>query len=521
MTTDIHDMTPVLIGAGQYKQDVPEDIRQSGSHVDMAARAAKAALNDAGIAPDAIDTVAAVRIFADSSPAYSSPFGRSENVPLSVANAIGATPQKLVYDSIGGQSPQGLVTEFAKELHMGTAKVVLITGGEALANVKAATKAQANLNWSDAPKLPEGCVFDDRGFGDVAGLIAPTEVTHGLLQPMMFYGLMETARRGTLGQSVEDYHADMAARLAPFSNVAEENPFAMFPERFSAAELARISPRNRQMTTPYLKHMVAKDSVNQGAAVILTTVGHAKTCGVDPAKWVFLHGAADATERTLLKRPALGESAAMEAALTGAIAAAHKTADDIAHFDIYSCFPIVVFNACDALGIAPNDPRTLTQTGGLPFFGGPGNNYTLHGLAAMVGTLRANPGDFGLVHGNGGWMSKHAVGVYSTAPIYGPWTPPDSLALQADIDARPEPATLDAPTGPARLESYIVIYARGEPLGALIIARHHESGARCYARSSNNSLTGLQPLIDGDVIGRWVNITSDASGNTFEFMTIN
>ena len=54
------------------------------------------------------------------------------------------------------------------------------------------------------------------------------------------------------------------------------------------------------------------------------------------------------------------------------------------------------------------DPGSLTRTGGLTFGGGPGNNYTTHGIAPL-GPFRQKPG---AVHDHGlGWFAtKHAVG---------------------------------------------------------------------------------------------------------------
>ena len=69
---------------------------------------------------------------------------------------------------------------------------------------------------------------------------------------------------------------------------------------------------------------------------------------------------------------------------------------------------------CDDFGLAADDPRGLTLTGGLPYFGGPGNSYSLHGIAETVAAMRDKPGAFGLVGANGGVMSKYSVGVYST-----------------------------------------------------------------------------------------------------------
>eukprot|EP01047_Picozoa_sp_COSAG01_P051190 COSAG01_NODE_5252_length_4381_cov_2.023343_2_plen_75_part_00 len=40
----------------------------------------------------------------------------------------------------------------------------------------------------------------------------------------------------------------------------------------------------------------------------------------------------------------------------------------------------------------------------------------MHGLAALVPRLRSQPGSYGLVYANGGMMTKHSVGIYSTRP---------------------------------------------------------------------------------------------------------
>ena len=116
--------------------------------------------------------------------------------------------------------------------------------------------------------------------------------------------------------------------------------------------------------------------------------------------------------------PELWRSPAMAAAARRALEGAGIGADDVAHLDLYSCFASSVCFALDALGIAEDDPRAgaVTQTGGLPYHGGPGSNYVTHALAAMTETLRRDPGSYGLVSGVGMHMQKHAYGVWSTTP---------------------------------------------------------------------------------------------------------
>ena len=116
--------------------------------------------------------------------------------------------------------------------------------------------------------------------------------------------------------------------------------------------------------------------------------------------------------------PELWRSPAMAAAAGAALAGAGIGVDDVAHLDLYSCFASSVCFALDALGIGEDDPRAraVTQTGGLPYHGGPGSNYMTHALAAMAETLRREPGSYGVVSGVGMHMQKHAYGVWSTDP---------------------------------------------------------------------------------------------------------
>lgn len=50
----------------------------------------------------------------------------------------------------------------------------------------------------------------------------------------------------------------------------------------------------------------------------------------------------------------------------------------------------------DGLGLSADDSRGLTVTGGPPFFGGAGNNYSMHAIAETVALLRATPGAYGM-----------------------------------------------------------------------------------------------------------------------------
>ena len=191
---------------------------------------------------------------------------------------------------------------------------------------------------------------------------------------MSYYGFIETAGRIKAGRSVAQHRDYMAELIAPLSEVAAQNPYAMFQTAYDAKEIASPSEANRHLTSPFLKHMVAKDAVNQGAAIVMTTVGQAEAMGIARDKWVFLRGHAVAQENLMLDRTDLSRSLAMDIVIDGALNAAGVQASEIDHADIYSCFPCVIDQAAKRLGRQGKD---MTLTGGLPFFGGPGNNLSL------------------------------------------------------------------------------------------------------------------------------------------------
>ena len=511
---EIANNTPIIIGVGQITEAVPENLAMASSHADLAGKAAILALKDAQDATLAkhIDVIAAVKIFADSSPAHQAKTGRSNNFPRSIGKRIKAAPKVAIYDSVGGDSPQKLVTEFAEKLATRQCEMVLLAGGEAIANTKAAKKQKFQFDWTENLSGQ----LEDRGISS-GKLGTAAEMQHQVMLPMQFYALMENARRGNLQQDLGTYAKDMGTTFSELSKVAAKNPYAIHQKEFDAKTLITPSKENPLIIAPYTKHLIAKDKVNQGAAVVLTTVGKAKELGIHQDKWVFLHGYSNTTERILLERKELGKSVAMEQAFIGALTHASKESQEIQHFDIYSCFPIVVSEAKSILGIKNGDPRPLTQTGGLPFFGGPGNNYTMHGIASLVETLRKDAGSFGMVYGNGGWMSKHAVGIYSTTPTQGEWKAQNSTSFQAIADASPKMEMEQSPYGEAILESYTVHYFKGFPVKAIIVGRLKTTNKRFYATTPMSDTETVQKLAKGDSLGRTIYVEAEPKGNRFAF----
>jgi acetyl-CoA C-acetyltransferase len=399
-----------------------------------------------------------------------------------LADALGIEPAHRHYSGIGGTTPQVLVQDVATAILDGDLDLAVIAGAEALDTRRRAKKAGERLPWTHRDPAPPPFPFE--------APFHPAEVAHDVFQAWLTFPVFDVARRARQGVDPATHLADLGALMAPLSEIAAGNPYAWFPQRRTVAELATPTPENRIVGHPYTKRMISVMDVDMAAAVIVCSHRRADELGVPPERRVYLRGWCYATDPTYLaEHPDLSASPAMAAAGREACARAGAGIDDIAHLDLYSCFPSSLNLACDALGIAPDDPRGLTVTGGLPFSGGAGSNYMLHSIATMVGVLRDDPGSLGLVSGVGMHMTKHVFGVYATdPPPAGRVEPPDGAGVQAALDACPPVAIADRHEGRATIASYTVAHGRGgEPEWGLVVCDLPD-GRRAYGRVEDEVL---------------------------------
>jgi acetyl-CoA C-acetyltransferase len=517
--TDLDPNTPILVGVGQHSEQIQDESYAGLSPVGLAAAAAAKALNDAaeagtssGKLAAAVDAVYAIRTVADTGPRPArrarAPFGSPDNFPGAVASRIGASAPTLVYSPACGDEPQKIAGEICERLHRGDFRMALLCGAEAASTQRSAVASGQALNWNEESDAP----LDDRPWNP--GATRSRHMTdHNLLMPTSVYPLLENARRRRLGMDRTAYAQRMGELMAPFSRTAAANPHAASTRQWTPEEIASVSPANRMIADPHPISVVARDLVNLGAALLFTTVGTARELGIDTAKWVFLHGYSSLEEQPVLERADLGASPAMELAYATALEAAGVRVDEISYFDLYSCFPVAVFNAVEALNLDPTDPRGLTVTGGLPFFGGPGNNYSTHAIGEMAQRLRAEPGTFGLVGANGGYMSTHAVGIYSTSPTA--WRKCSSEAAQERIDRLPATPFTETPEGWAVVESYTVLHGKTGPRSAIAVARMEGTGERCVANSFDDDAEQLAALTEHDGLGQRIYIGWESGINRF------
>jgi acetyl-CoA C-acetyltransferase len=491
------DRLPVLVGVAQWigrgetplnPLDVLEGLARSAAADARAGEALLAGLDSVGLVS-----------MAGWSPS---------NGPRLLAERIGAHPSHELVAGTGGEVALRLVNAAAERIAAGASRAALVAGSNPMATLKRLHARGATPDWPSGGNGTPRRLGDDRLGHDAR------EARHGLGAPIHAYPILESAFRARRGLALDEHRARLGRLFAPFTRVAARNPYAWFPHARTAEELITPSERNRMVAYPYTKYLNAVLDTDQGAALLLCSAAAARSLGIPEERWVHWWGGAHTEERAwcVSSRPRIGDSPALRECAARTLARARVASGELDFVDLYSCFPVAVELGCEAYGLAEDDPRGLTVTGGLPYAGGPGSNYSMHGVAALADLLRAKPGSIGLTTGNGWYVTKHSASVWSTAP--------PRAALDAPIEAPTAvgPAPLgvcDDAAGAALLDAWTVVYARdGAPARGVVIG-HLADGARFVANTpSERGL--LEDFVRAERVGCRGHVRADGERLRFE-----
>lgn len=497
MTTPDDPNLPVIVGVGEHVRRpadaTPDDPTEPAQ---LMAIAVRAALADAGAGDALLQRTGLMAAVPTASWTDGDP-GRRVNELLGIQAPTVRTSNQ------GGNGPGVLMATIAERIQAGGIEAAILCGAEALKTVADALKRGEQPDWppADAEREADEVLEPDRPAN------TEDETAAGLFAPIMAYPLIEQAIRADAGRTPQE-HLDLISRMwSRFSDVAAASPYAWSHETYTASEIATPSAANRRVTLPYTKLLNSNIQVDQSAAVIVCSAGLARELGVPRDRWVYVHAAAHATDEWFLsERRDLHRSPAIRACGEAALGHAGIGADELGPVDLYSCFPSAVQLAARELGLPVDDPaRPLTCTGGLTFFGGPGNNYATHGIAAVARELRDAPaGTTGLSTALGWYATKHALGVYGNEPPARPFA-----AFTPDPE-HPAPRAVAPPgahTGVA--ETCTLIYDRGGDPSYGILFAILDDGRRAIGHTNDPEV--MAAIAGQDILGQPVELRDDRS----------
>ncbi len=479
--------TPVLVGVGQVNQ---REESSDTEPVDLMAAAAREAADPRVL--QAVDSVRVVNLLS----------WRYRDPGLLLAGLIGAADARTRYSGIGGNTPQSLLNQACVDIQAGRADAVLLAGAETW---RTRMRLRARGIRPDWTKQDESVPVPPGGEEKVP-MSGPGEDRIGLDRPSFVYPLFEEALRVANGESSDEHRRRIGELWAEFSAVARANPHAWSREAISAEQIWQPGPENRMISWPYPKLMNSNNMVDQGAAVLLCSVSKAEYLQIPRDTWVFPYAGTDSHDTYIIgERDELHRSPAIRIGGRRVLELAGVDADDLDFIDIYSCFPSAVQVAARELGLPIGDAdRPLTVTGGLTFAGGPWNNYVTHSIATMAELLRAKPGSHGLITANGGYLTKHSFGVYSTTP------PPAAFRwedVQSEVDREPTRTALVEWEGLGTVESWTTAFDRdGSPEKTFLAVRTPDA-ARAMALIDDPGAAAA--TLERDIAGAKVKVHAD------------
>ncbi|MFX1281255.1 MAG: hypothetical protein ACFFA3_18030 [Promethearchaeota archaeon] len=481
---------PIIVGAAQFTQrkGTPKPL----DSLSLMAKTGKIAIEDTQV-KNIVDFIDAIYMVNISSWSY-------EDAPGELGNRLKITPKEKIYLPDGGQSPQMLINQAANAIATGKHRVILITGGEAAYAIQKIFKGEAPKYWPEKkdPKYISGERWS----------LSQNVVRYQLYFPTTSYAIFETALRANSKRSVEEHKLFMGKLFERFSKIASQNPYSWTQKAYTAEEIITPSPENRLVVYPYTKRMCANNFVDQAGTVLITGEEIAKSLNIDKSKWIYITGGATLKNiDDITRRPRLYDSPAAREGMRLALEQAGLTLSDIDKFDLYSCFPSIVEIFMNELGIKENDPRDLTLTGGLPFFGTPLSNYSLHAVINTVEAIRTNPSLKVMVIANGGYNTKQSVGIYGTNPPVIQWGTRDDSKIQNSILQEILPEPIEMANGEMIVEGYSMLYERSGAVKRGVVIGFLENGERAIAFVNNIEL--LKTIENQELVGKKLKIKYD------------
>lgn len=459
---------PVLVATGTTMQR-EEDPARASEPLDLMLAAVRRAAGESG--GDAAALLAGVGRIAV-------PKGRwsYRNPAGAIARAIGAHGATGVLASVGVLQ-QTLIGDACRRIADGEIDTALVVGADAgyrILRSKATGVVHAERQQDEAPDLT---------LTPADELRHPAEARAGMRMPVGLYAIIESAYRARNGWSVDAHRDRLSQMMSRLSAACVDNESAWKRAAVAPEAIRDASERNPMQAFPYTRLHCSTWNVDQAGALLFCSAARASALGIARDRWI--HPVASTESNHMVPVSARADLAACPGAgIAGraALEAGGLSASEVDLIELYSCFPIAVELYAAELGL-PLD-RELTVTGGMPYAGGPYNNYVLQATCRMAELIRRGRGRHGLVSSVSGVLTKQGFGLWSSRPgprgfVFADLT--ESVA--AKVAARP---VVEADAGEGTVVGYTVLHERGQPPRGVVVA--DVDGGRTVARTENPAL---------------------------------
>jgi acetyl-CoA C-acetyltransferase len=247
-------------------------------------------------------------------------------------------------------------------------------------------------------------------------LYVPEEIEALGMMAVGYYAIMESALRYKNKRTIKEHETYLGDMYARFSQIAAKNPHAWNQKVFTSDEIQHPSIKNQRIAYPYNKLHNSSWNVNQASALIITSEEVADKLNIPNSQRVYPLISSETNHMIgVIQRPAITDPAGLQLAANFLLEKAAENNITPSLYELYSCFPLAVQLFSESLQVPENVEKTIT--GGMPFAGGPLNNYMLHATAQMLMKIREQTTEVGLITGVSGMMTKQALAIWAKDPL--------------------------------------------------------------------------------------------------------
>jgi acetyl-CoA C-acetyltransferase len=394
-----------------------------------------------------------------------------------------------------GVLQQNLVNSACKKIIDGEIRASLIVGGEARFKMIQALKEGLPYEEMALTENPDNYVKAKED------LYVAEELDALGMMAVGYYAIIESAMRYKNQYSLNEHESFLGNYYERFSQIASKNPHAWNQKIFTAEEIKTPSKKNQKIAYPYNKLHNTSWNVNQASALILTSDEIADKLKIPFDKRVYPLVSSETNHMIgVIQRPDLTSPVGLKLATKYLLETAAKNNIKPTFYELYSCFPVAVQLFAQALNIPENIDKTIT--GGMPFAGGPLNNYMLHATAQVLMRIRDNNSEVGLITGVSGMMTKQALAIWGKNPAMDF----QSMDVTAEAEKLEVPVPMsDLKKGNATIIGCTTLYEKLNSIKAVFYAEDSQ-GHRLVLTSNDQQI--IKQVEEEECIGLKINFSN-------------